>query len=409
MVQQVVLPTRAGAGQVLRTLLVASVACLAAVSTLEGQAPEGGQATATVITGLKVLRHSGGATVVEIAADGPFTADSARYFHLSGELPRGVLRIRGITSRYRPYTTEVGDANVHRIRAGHHPEFDPPELHLVFDLVSDSVRISELARDGHRLRVHLSDSGRRSSVEEATPAPASTPTPRPTATPPATATPRPTTTPTPAPASTPTPRPTATPSATPTARAAATPTPAPAATSTPAPTATRAALPTATASPTAAREPEATGSAASPSPTSPPKSSNYRVWGDSRPPLREQGYQVRREPARTVTEIVTSDRGDGSSVLRITANGEYDSGSFRHLETVSDPLRDILLIRGVEISASPLNLDVEDPNLEQVELTLDRESRPPYLRVELRFTGPAVQVERVTAQGRHLVVLLSRR
>jgi hypothetical protein len=110
-----------------------------------------------------------------------------------------------------------------------------------------------------------------------------------------------------------------------------------------------------------------------------------------------------------VTEIVTSDRGDGSSVLRISADGEYPAESFRHLETPADPLRDILLIRGVEISNSPLLLDVDDPNLEGLELTLDRESRPPYLRVELRFTGPQVWVERVTSQGRHLVVLLNRR
>jgi len=354
--------------------VVALLTLFAWVGSAGAEIPDAESDAASVVTAISAWQGADGATVVEVKADAPFPPGSLRHSHMFGELPREVLRIRGITTRYRPYTTLVGDGNVHRIRVGHHPEFAPPELHLVFDLVSDAVVISGMVREGNRLLLYLSG-------------PPSAPTPR---APPPTPTPTPTLRPTLRPTWTPTPTQTPSPAGTPSPRATSL-------------------VPVATDAPV---EPVATvppaGTMTSPPPAA--RSSRYRVWGDGRPSARERpGYSVRQTPARVVTEIVTSDRGDGSSLLRISADGSFSEGSFRYLETATDPLRDVLLIRGVEISKSPLLLDIKDPNVKQLELTIDRESRPPYLRVEIRFNSPGVRAERVTAQGRHLVVLFSRR
>lgn len=377
----VLLDPLAGPGLRMVKLRWAVVALLLAAPWAVGQQPPSG-AAASSVTAVTVVERGGEVTVVEIVGNAPFLTGGARHFHLGGELPREVLRIAGITRRYRPYTTPVGDANVLRVRVGHHPEYDPPELHVVFDLASDGVAISRVEQEGDRLLVFLSSSPVRGPIPPT--GSAVSPTPAPTRT--LRSVPTPTMTPKPEPTATPTPEATKTPA--------------------PEPTPTR---PTAVTPVDAQASPSPSAEERASAPASATGGSNYRVWGEARPSIRDQGYAVRREAARLVTEIVTSERGDGSSVLRVSADGAFPRGSYQHLETASDPLRDVLLIRGVEISKSPLLLQVEDPNLKELEVTVDRESRPPYLRVEMRFTGPGVRVERVSSQGRHLVVLFSRR
>jgi hypothetical protein len=96
-----------------------------------------------------------GATEVVVLADGALPAGAATHQRIGGAAPRELFRLRGIARPLVPATVEVGSPQLQRVRAGHHPELEPDELHLVLDLAGPGVEVTEARVDGRRLVIRL--------------------------------------------------------------------------------------------------------------------------------------------------------------------------------------------------------------------------------------------------------------
>lgn len=96
-----------------------------------------------------------GATEVVVLADGALPAGAASHQRIGGAAPRELFRLRGIARPLVPAAVEVGSPQLQRVRAGHHPELEPDELHLVLDLAGPGVEVAEARVDGRRLVIRL--------------------------------------------------------------------------------------------------------------------------------------------------------------------------------------------------------------------------------------------------------------
>lgn len=394
----------------------------------------------TEITDIMVAQRSDGSTLVEVVADDRFREGGFRTYHIYQSPPREVLRLEGIEKPYKLNEIIVNDGNILRIRIGHHSRNDPPQLHIVFDLATHAVRITGVDIEGKRLRVLLAGGLRK---PEALPPPtatpgrtAATPTPRvptPTPTPSLTAaTPTPTLTPkapvptqAPAVVATPTlappsPTPTAllpTPTQTPTLRPTLpppTPTFTPAPTTTPTPTRTYRPSPTPTPEPTATPTPtprRRQRRRAEPTPV--PPDDSKPVVRYSAPTLETSstvsGLARGPQAPTAISEIVTSRRPDGATLIRVTANGHFGGTNIRHRREPSDPSVYVVLFEGLELDQAPDPIEVGDPNLAAIELSRVPAGQTFELRVALRLTSAQVPVENVVRLGKNLVVLIGPR
>jgi hypothetical protein len=97
--------------------------------------------------------------VITLEADGRLLPDAVRTFRMEGP-PRRVLRIRGITSAYSSYRVASSSPLVTAVRVGLHQEVSPPELAVVLDLASGSVRLVDLQVEPERIVIRLADQRR---------------------------------------------------------------------------------------------------------------------------------------------------------------------------------------------------------------------------------------------------------
>jgi hypothetical protein len=354
------------------TLLVAAVAAATVVSRpAAGESPAG-----THITQVSVEHLDDDSTVIAVSFDGPITGH--RWSHINGEKPRAVVRIAGIAEAYRPYEVAVEDERVRRIRIGHHPEFNPPEEHLVFDLIDDRVAITRVMKQDQRLivvlgRVETSGGSRPPAPSEPTPTvlgPTTVPaTPTPTMTPTATATP------------------------TPTSRSA----PSATATTTP-PTRPISAPPTATpASPISSGEPPA----GTPTmPTSPPQvaAPDRRVATIPPPPEDFSGPLL--------TELVISHREDGSALVRVTADGPIEGSDVRFYGMRAGPPRNLLVIPAAGLPGEDALLSVRDGLLCEIGVAFTEDGGPARTEVTFYLASSEVTFEQAGVKGAHAVILL---
>lgn len=354
------------------TLLVAAVVAATVVTRpAAGESPAG-----THITHVSVEPRDDDSTVIAVSFDGPITGH--RWSHIDGEEPRAVVRIAGIVEAYRPYEVAVEDGRVRRVRIGHHPEFNPPEEHLVFDLIDDRVAITRVMKQDQRLIVVL----RRveASGGSRPPAPSA---PTPTALVPKTVPATPTPTMTPTATATPTPTPRLTPTATATLGPPTLPTSAP-------PTATPA-------SPRSSEKPRA---APLTIPTNPPQvaAPDRRVATIPHPPNDFSGPLL--------TELVVSHREDGSALVRFSADGPIEGSDVRFYGVQVAPPRNLLVIPGAGLPGENALLPVRDGLLCEigVEFTEDGGSA----RTELTFylASSEVTFEQAAVKGAHAVILL---
>jgi uncharacterized protein (TIGR02266 family) len=93
-----------------------------------------------------------GRTVVAIRADGNVEDGVISVEKLTAP-PRILVRVRGITAPFRPYTIETTTAEVARIRIGHHESRRPPELWVVLDLTRTDVELDAVDLDGGVARI----------------------------------------------------------------------------------------------------------------------------------------------------------------------------------------------------------------------------------------------------------------
>jgi uncharacterized protein (TIGR02266 family) len=99
-------------------------------------------------------RRRDGALVVTLTADAPLLEERWDRFRMDEGTPREVVRIRGIREGFRP-VVPVGEPELVRIRTGHHRTARGDELHVVLDLGSPNVRLTEAVTEGRRLHLTL--------------------------------------------------------------------------------------------------------------------------------------------------------------------------------------------------------------------------------------------------------------
>ncbi len=88
-------------------------------------------------------------------ADGRVSGALLSHHHIGGENPRELLKIRGVSRPFAGDGEEVGDGRVKKIRFGYHQGDSGNEIHVVFDLSSDSVTVRELDTSGSKISLVL--------------------------------------------------------------------------------------------------------------------------------------------------------------------------------------------------------------------------------------------------------------
>lgn len=354
--------------------LSAGAIVLVGVAAAAANAPE--TAAGTRITNISVAGGDGSTTVVVVSLDGTIAGRS--WFHMDDGEPRAAVKIRGVFEAYRPYEISIEDARVQTVRIGHHPEFDPPQEHLVFDLVDNGVAITRVENNVGQVKIVLERVAAATAariLKPVTPPPAPTP-------PPATPTPIVSTpTPTPAPID-PTPIPTMTP--VPTATPSPTPTTAP--TQRPvSPTATP------TISPSTKKRFGAT-----PTPSTPPQK-----------PRSTRGSKLPRDfSGPLLTELVVSHREDGSALVRVSASSSVEGLDVRYIGQSEGPPRHVLTMDGVGLSGEGAVLQVRDGVVCAIEVAPKSNRKTALTDLIFHLASAEVTVGQVAVKGSHTVFIL---
>ena len=113
-------------------------------------------------------------------------------------------------------------------------------------------------------------------------------------------------------------------------------------------------------------------------------------------------------PAERVTEITASPRGDGSTLLLVTADGRFAEGCARVIEVADEPARIIVTLRGLRAPDLPRTVELADGIVHRVRLIHDAETSHGELHMVLHLSDGAVAVTALTQVGAHLVVRLAR-
>lgn len=320
------------------------------------------ETAANTIDAISWGHDSDGNTTITIVCAEPLESLSFRSYPIP-DPPRAVIAIQGITNRVKPESMLIEDRHVTRLRLGFPPDGSPPELNIILDLASDAAQILDILHTGNRLVAVVGSpyQPRVTPVTEPSPLPEPPPTPEPSPTP----SPRPTVMP---------PTPTEVPSRTPIPTYPDQPPPP--------------VLPTIQATPTTAPSP-------SPTPAEP-----VAVFSSPTP-------EIETQITRHVVDVVAILRNDGSTLLRITADGRLPHGIARTLKIADEPPRIILSLRGLSAPGLPRTIEIGDPNLERIRLVHDAETSEGELHLVLQLERPRVSVIDLKQVGPHLVVQLA--
>lgn len=118
-----------------------------------GSEPSPTASPATTLRDITWVRR-GDALSVTLVTDGVLGEDRWNHFRMDESPAREVVRLRGIREPYRP-AIPVDAPELQRIRTGHHRKPGGDELHVVLDLASPRVHLTEIEADGSRLRLTL--------------------------------------------------------------------------------------------------------------------------------------------------------------------------------------------------------------------------------------------------------------
>ncbi len=98
--------------------------------------------------------QEGDATVVTLVADGELRSSQLKVSRFRSQVrPRDLLVLRGIEQPFTGGTMRIGNDQLERIRIGFHPDHQPSQLHVVFDLASSAIETSAPRVEGDRLEI----------------------------------------------------------------------------------------------------------------------------------------------------------------------------------------------------------------------------------------------------------------
>lgn len=138
---------------------------------------------------------------------------------------------------------------------------------------------------------------------------------------------------------------------------------------------------------------------AAPSPTSTPT----QAAGAFSSPTPEPEPEI----ANRIVDVVSNLRRDGSTLLRITANGRLPNGIARTLKITDEPPRIILSLRGMSAPDLPRTIEIGDSNIERIRLVHDAETSEGELHLVLQLERPGVSLIDLKQVGPHLVMQLA--
>jgi len=168
--------------------------------------------------------------------------------------------------------------------------------------------------------------------------------------------------------------------------------------------------PTTSGAPTPVSQPTARAMP-TPSPLPSPESPTPRVSPAAvlTPALFATPTPTRETPlAQHVTAISASPRGDGSTLLLVTADGPLPDGCVRVLEVADDPGRIIVTLRGLSAPDLPRTLELNAPLLQEIRLIHDAETSAGELHLVLHLSDGTVSVTDLNQVGANLVLRLAR-
>lgn len=96
-----------------------------------------------------------GQTLVTLRTDGRIDASRIRRERLTGDRPREVVKLRGMSRPFAQSALEVGSAEVERVRFGYHQVEDGEEQHVVLDLAAPEVRVNAIEVQQDRIVLRL--------------------------------------------------------------------------------------------------------------------------------------------------------------------------------------------------------------------------------------------------------------
>jgi hypothetical protein len=108
-----------------------------------------------------------------------------------------------------------------------------------------------------------------------------------------------------------------------------------------------------------------------------------------------------------ITEIVSSQREDGSTLIRLSADAPFAHRLFRHEPPAGDPPQHRLYLPGISIPDLPREvLRVDGPNLVGVELLTETIQEQAESQIVLHLDSPEVTITRLASKATHLVIQL---
>jgi hypothetical protein len=111
--------------------------------------------------------------------------------------------------------------------------------------------------------------------------------------------------------------------------------------------------------------------------------------------------------AGRVVEVSASSRGDGTTLLRITADGKIPLGSSRFIAVAGEPARIIVTMRALRAPDLPRTFALDNPLIDRVRLVHDAETSDGELHLVLQLARANTQVVEMQQIGPHLVLLLA--
>jgi hypothetical protein len=111
--------------------------------------------------------------------------------------------------------------------------------------------------------------------------------------------------------------------------------------------------------------------------------------------------------AGRLLEVTASSRGDGTTLLRMTADGKIPLGSSRFIAVAGEPARIIVTMRALRAPDLPRTFSLDDPLIDRVRLIHDAETRDGELHLVLHLLRADTEVVEMQQVGPHLVLLLA--
>jgi hypothetical protein len=129
-----------------------------AVDGAPAPAPEPPEVAQRPLDRLRSIRweRAGDTTVVTLQGNGSAHEERLLHTRLDAPQPRELLKVRGVDLPFRQSAMDVGTPELQRIRVGFHPKPVANELHIVLDLPSHDIALTEFRAEGQVYRLVLS-------------------------------------------------------------------------------------------------------------------------------------------------------------------------------------------------------------------------------------------------------------